>query len=358
MPTATPSPARILPDGRTVGRWRLTAEQVTVDLLDLGASLHSVRCPDRRGRTADVVVSPHDIAERLGAARYLGATAGRYANRIGGAVLPGPGGPYRLDANEDGSTLHGGAGGFDNRTWSARPAGDGSRAGVEFRLTSPAGDQGFPGTLEASVTYTLGGDGDLRIDYEATADAPTVVNLTNHAYWNLAPDTDSTVLDHELQVAADHYTRVDPRLLPLPGPPEPVGGTPFDLRDPRGLRTALQASDEQLRLGGGGFDHNWVLRARTPGTAAPAAVLRHAASGRQLECLTTEPGLQVYTGNHFDGSFRDRNYRPVVRHRGVALETQHFPDSPNRPDFPPTWLVPGEVYRSTTVYRFGVVQAS
>ena len=187
MPTTTPSTAHVLPDGRTVGRWRLAAGQVTVELLDLGASLHSVCCPDRWGRVADVVVSPHDIGARLGDARYFGATAGRYANRIGGAVLPGPGGPHRLDANENAHTLHGGADGFDLRTWSARPAGDEDRAGVEFRLTSPAGDQGFPGTVEAAVTYTLSAEGELRIDYAATTDAPTVVNLTNHAYWNLAP---------------------------------------------------------------------------------------------------------------------------------------------------------------------------
>lgn len=355
MPTVTRLTPDSLPDGRTVGRWRLTAGGVTAELLDLGASLHSVRCPDREGRVAEVVVSPLALSDRFGSGRYLGATVGRYANRIEGGTLPTADGMLRLCANESGNTLHGGADGFDLRSWSARPAGDGSRAGVEFRLASPAGDQGFPGRLEASVTYTLGDGGDLRIDYHATTDARTVVNLTNHAYWNLAGGADATVFDHELQVEADHYTRVDPRLLPLPGPAPTVAGTPFDLREPRVLRRALDTTDEQVRLAGGGFDHNWVLRARTPGTVAPAALLTHAGTGRRMECLTTEPGLQVYTGNHFDGSFLDLRRRAVARHGGIALETQHFPDSPHRPDFPSTWLEPGDVHRSTTVYRFGLL---
>lgn len=355
MSTVTHSAAGVLPEGRSVGHWLLTGGPVTVELLDLGASLHSVRFPDRSGRVADVVVSPLRIADRFGSARYFGATVGRYANRIGGAVLEVPGLTHKLSANEGGNTLHGGAEGFDLRTWSARPVGDGARAGVEFRLSSPAGDQGFPGRLEAAVTYTLGDEGDLAIDYTATSDALTVVNLTNHAYWNLAGGTDETVLDHELRIGADHYTRVDPGLLPLPGPPVPVDRTPFDLREPTPLRRAPATGHEEIRTAGGGFDHNWVLRPRTPGTAAPAAVLTHAGSGRRVECLTTEPGLQVYTGNHFDGSVTGLDGRPVPRFGGVALETQHFPDAPGRPDYPSPWLRPGDTYRSTTVYRFSTL---
>jgi len=354
MPTVTRSFAATLPDGRAVHRWRLAAGRVTADVLDLGAALHSVRCPDRAGQVAEVLVSPLDIAERFGAARYFGATIGRYANRIGGARLPVPGGEFRLDANENGNTLHGGADGFDLRSWSARPAGDDSRAGVAFRLVSPAGDQGFPGTLEAIVTYTLGDEGDLRIDYHATTDARTVVNLTNHAYWNLSGGADGTVLDHALEVAADRWTRVDAGLLPVPEPPRAVDGTPFDLTAPRTLRRVLDTDDAQVRLAGAGFDHNWVLRSGGSGAVTPAARLVHSASGRRLECLTTEPGLQVYTGNTFDGSFPDLHGRTVAAYGGIALETQHFPDAPHRPDFPSTWLDPGEVYRSTTVYRLGV----
>ncbi|WP_063762456.1 aldose epimerase family protein [Streptomyces sp. NRRL F-5123] len=354
MATVTRSAVGTLPGGRAVEHWLLEAGPVAVELLDFGASLHSVRCPDRAGRIGEVVVSPLRVSDRFGAARYFGATVGRYANRIGGAVLRLEDRTQALSANEGGNTLHGGTEGFDLRSWSARPVGDGPRAGVEFRLTSPAGDQGFPGRLEATVTYTLGDEGDLTIDYGATSDAVTVVNLTNHAYWNLAADADRTVLDHELQVGADRYIRVDPGLLPLLGPSEPVERTPFDLREPRKLRTALAAADEQTRMAGGGFDHNWVLRPRTPGTTVSAAVLSHPASGRRLECLTTEPGIQVYTGNHFDGSVTDLHGRPVPRFGGVALETQHFPDAPNRPDYPSPWLRPGDVHRSTTVYRFGI----
>ncbi|MFI0901719.1 aldose epimerase family protein [Streptomyces sp. NPDC020983] len=355
MPTVTRSAVGTLPGGRTVEHWLLTAGPFAVEVLDLGASLHSVRCPDRAGRIGEVVVSPLSVPDRFGAARYLGATVGRYANRIGGARLRFRDRTQVLSANENGNTLHGGADGFDLRAWSARPAGDANRAGIEFRLVSPAGDQGFPGRLEATVTYTLGDGGDLAIDYAATSDAVTVVNLTNHAYWNLAGDAEHTVLDHELQVDADHYTPVGPDLLPLPGPPEPVDATPFDLREPTPLRAAPATGDERIRMAGGGFDHNWVLRPRTPGTTASAAVLSHPASGRRLECLTTEPGIQVYTGNHFDGSVTGLNGRPVQRFGGVALETQHFPDAPNRPDYPSPWLSPGEVYRSTTVYRLGIM---
>ncbi|MFI0724444.1 aldose epimerase family protein [Streptomyces sp. NPDC021224] len=355
MTTVTRSAAGALPEGRPVEHWLLANGPITVELLDLGASLHSVRCPDRSGRVAEAVVSPLRIADRFGSARYLGATVGRYANRIGGAVLELRGRTHKLSANEDGNTLHGGAEAFDLRTWSARPVGDGARAGVEFRLTSPAGDQGFPGRLEATVTYTLGDEGDLAIDYTATSDAVTVVNLTNHAYWNLAGGTDETVLDHELQIGADRYTRVDPRLLPLPGPPEPVERTPFDLREPTRLRRALETGHDEVRMAGRGFDHNWVLRPRTPGTRAPAAVLTHPASGRRVECLTTEPGLQVYTGNHFDGSVADLNGRPILRFGGIALETQHFPDAPSRPDYPSPILCPGDTYRSTTVYRISTL---
>ncbi|NJP48421.1 aldose epimerase family protein [Actinacidiphila epipremni] len=355
MPTVTHSPAGTLPDGRLIRLWRLAAPGVTAEVLDLGASLHSLRCPDRTGRPDEVVVSPLDPADRLGAARYLGATIGRYANRIAGARLPTPDGLLPLDANERTHTLHGGTGGFDVRVWSAHPVAEGGAAGVVLRLVSPAGDQGFPGELHVSVTYSLSDAGELRIDYRATTDARTVVNLTNHTYWNLAGGTGATVLDHDLQVAADHYTRADAEMLPLPGPPEPVGGTPFDLTSPRRIGEALEVPDAQIRLAGGGFDHNWALGAAGSDVPARAAVLAHRPSGRLLECLTTQPGLQVYTGNHFDGSFLDRRGRPVRRHGGIALETQHFPDAPRRPDFPSTWLDPGEVHRSTTVYRFGVL---
>ena len=260
----------------------------------------------------------------------------------------------QLSVNEGGNTLHGGAEGFDTRVWSVRPAGSGALAGVECHLVSPDGDQGFPGTLRASVTYTLSDEGELRIEYAARSDASTPVNLTNHAYWNLSGRSGGTVLDHELWIGADHFTPIDASLLPLPGPARSVDRSPFDLTGPRGLRDALGTAHEQLRLAGG-FDHNWVLRPGTGTQPRPAAVLSHGPTGRRMQCLTTEPGLQVYTGNHFAGDFPDASGLPITRHGAVALETQHFPDSPRRPDFPSTWLAAGDVHRSTTVYRFGVL---
>jgi aldose 1-epimerase len=352
MTTATCSVLGTLPDGRAVHTWRLAAAGISAEVLTLGAALNAVRCPDRDGHLADVVLSPREPADRYDAARYLGAVVGRYANRIAGGRLPTADGPVALRPNENGHTLHGGPDGYDLRLWEASPVGSGT--GVELRLLSPDGDQGFPGALEITVRYTLDDSGALTIEYAATTDAPTCVNLTNHAYFNLASGTDDTVLDHELHVAADHYTPVDAELIPLPGAPRPVAGTPFDLTSPRRLGDLVNAPDEQLRLGGGGFDHNWALR---PGAAEPrtAAVLRHSGTGRTLECLTTEPGLQVYTGNHFSGSFTDAGTgRPVQRHGGIALETQHFPNSPHRPDYPSPWITPDRPYRSTTVYRFGV----
>ncbi|MYS24178.1 aldose 1-epimerase [Streptomyces sp. DvalAA-14] len=352
MPTVSRSVAGTLPDGRTVDRWRLaTAGGISVDTLTLGASLHAVRCPDAGGRVADVVLSPSRLEDKLGPARYFGATIGRYANRIAHGLLPTADGTVRLGSNEGGTTLHGGPEGFDTRLWAARAITGGGRSGVEFHLVSRDGDQGFPGTVEVTVGYTLGEDGALRIDYAAASDAPTVVNLTNHTYWNLAGGTDDTILDHELRVAADHFLPVDAELIPLPGRPRAVLGTPFDLTEPRRLRDVLGAADEQLGLASGGLDHNWVLR--RPGGGAPelATVLHHAATGRRLECLTTEPGVQIYTGNQFSGTGAEPAVFSPVRYGAVAIETQHFPDSPRRPDYPSVWLRPGADYRSTTVFR-------
>lgn len=356
MPTVSCSPAGRLPDGRIAHRWRLTASNgVRADVLTLGASLDAVYCPDRDGRLANVVLSPLRLADKLTAARYFGATVGRYANRVAHGVLPTPDGPLRLSRNENGHTLHGGAEGFDVRIWHARPhSGGGRHAGVELRLVSPAGDQGFPGTLRVTVRYSLHDDGELRIDYFATADAGTPVNLTNHAYWNLSAGAEDTLHGHHLSVAADRYTPVDTGLIPLAGPPQAVGGTPFDLTEPRPLAEAFTARDEQLSVAGGGYDHNWALRDHGPGPR-PAAVLSHPGTGRRLECLTTEPGLQVYTANHFAGTVLGRRGRALPRYAGVALETQHFPNAPHRPDYPTTWHDAGRPYRSTTLYRLGTV---
>ncbi|GAA1941828.1 aldose epimerase family protein [Kitasatospora viridis] len=346
--TVTQETAATLPDGRRVTRWTFgSARHVTVEVLDLGARLQALHVPDANGRRANVVLGCDGVADLLGEAAYLGATVGRYANRIAGGVLPLDGATHHLATQDGGHTLHGGPDGFATRLWDGVVVRSGRRVGVRFRLHSPDGDQGFPGALDAEVTYLLDPAGDLSISYRATTDAPTVVNLTNHAYFNLAGERCGTVLDHLLRVEANGYLPVDARLIPL-GQVEPVGGTPFDLRGASRIGDQLAAGHPQVRRAAG-FDHNWVL----DGTGfRRAAVLVHPDSGRRLDCLTTEPGIQVYTGGHFDGSLAGRSGRPYWAHAGIALETQHFPDSPNRPDYPSTVLRPGEEYRSTTVYRF------
>jgi len=244
---------------------------------------------------------------------------------------------------------HGGERGFDTRLWDAEPVAD----GVELTLVSADGDEGFPGTLHVTVRYTLAA-GQLRIDYRATTDAPTVVNLTNHTYLNLGGEGTATVLDHELTLAANHFLPVDERLIPL-GDPAPVAGTPFDFtaRSPLGER--IHEPHEQLRSAGG-YDHCWVLDGGPTPEPRPVAELVHAPSGRVLTLSTTEPGIQIYTGNGLDGTLTGPSGRPYHQYAGVALETQHFPDSPNRPHFPTTEVRPGTEYRSSTVYAFTALQ--
>ncbi|MFI6151754.1 aldose epimerase family protein [Kitasatospora sp. NPDC051170] len=342
--------AAAMSDGRRVTRWTFGSRTgVTAEVLSLGARLQAVTVPDRTGRRANVVLGGADLEDLFGEASYFGATVGRYANRIAGGVLPLDGVTHRLATQRGGHLLHGGPDGFATRLWDGVPVRADGRVGVRFRLRSPAGDQGFPGTVTAEVTYLLDAHGELSITYQAATDAPTVVNLTNHAYFNLAGEGRGSVLDHELRVEAAGYLPVDEGLIPL-GPVEPVAGTPFDLRRARRIGACITGVvHPQLRAAGFGFDHTWVL----DGSGfRRAAVLSHPESGRQVECLTTEPGIQVYTGNHFDGAVTGPSGHGYTAYAGVALETQHFPDSPNRPDYPSTVLRPGEKYRSRTVYRF------
>ncbi|WP_327267392.1 galactose mutarotase [Streptomyces sp. NBC_01218] len=354
-PGRTGRPYR-LPGTGTGDRWvfgfpgRARAEVHT-----LGARLHSLLVPDRWGRFADVVLAARDARTVRGPATYFGATVGRYANRIADGRLEVDGVVHRLATQETGHTLHGGPDGFDRRLWRAEPVHGDDRTGVRLFLRSPAGDQGFPGALDVRVTCTLGRDDALTLEYRAVSDAPTVVNLTNHAYWNLDGEGSGDVLGHHLRVEAARWTPVDSALIPR-GPHRPVDGTPFDLRRSRRLSEAFAPEDGQLRLGGGGFDHNWVLADTPSAHPRAAAVLYAPLSGRRMEVRTTEPGIQVYTGNLLDGGITGKSGRPYGPHAGVALETQHFPDSPNRPDDPSTLLRPGEVHRSTTVLGFSVTE--
>lgn len=315
-----------------------------------GASLVSIRTPDRAGLVEDVLLGFDRLADYLDPAvqagwPYLGSTIGRHANRIAGARFAIDGQEYRLAANEGHNQLHGGPIGFDRAAWQAEML-DGA-PGVRLRHVSPDGDQGFPGHVEVETDFLIGAPGELVIRYSATTDRPTHVSLASHPYFNLAGRRSRSIAQHRLTVAAAAILPIDASAIPLPGPPLPVLGTPFDLREGRMIGALVEADHPQLRTGDG-LNHCFLLDP----AASPAARLEHPESGRRMDLVTTEPGLQIYSANAFDGSLRDSDGRPFVRRQAIALEAQHFPDSPNRPDFPSTLLRPGERYRSETRLRF------
>jgi aldose 1-epimerase len=336
-------------DGRPVERWRLTSPSgVSAEILTYGAILHTLNVPDRTGRTASVVLGLPDTEAYAAGRAYLGAVVGRYANRIAAGRFTLDGQTYTLPVNDRGQTLHGGPDGFHRQVWQARALPDG---GLRLSLRSPDADMGFPGELEVSVTYTLDDEGTLALDFAAGTDRPTVVNLTNHAYFTLAGPDGGDVLGHTLRVDADRYLPVTAEAIPY-GPPLEVAGTPFDLTAPRALGDVVDDPDPQIKAAEG-YDHCWVLRpaARTE-LPRTAAVLHDPASGRTMEVRTTEPGVQVYTANALESRPADAEGGPHGRHSAVCLETQHLPDSPNRPEYPSTVLRPGETWRSRTEFRF------
>ncbi|MFF5425136.1 MULTISPECIES: aldose epimerase family protein [unclassified Streptomyces] len=319
---------------------------LTAEVHTRGARLHGLWVPDRHGTPADVVLAPRDPARTATDARYFGATVGRYANRIAEGRFSLDGRPYRLTTQEDGHCLHGGTDGFDIRLWEAESVHTPEWTGVLLHLRSPDGDQGFPGNLDVTVGMLIGREDEFAFTYAAVTDAPTLVNLTNHAYFNLEGEGAGDILGHELAVDATHYTPVDGDLIPQ-GDHRPVPGTAFDLRRPVRLAEALNRPGVT-----GGYDHNFVLSPHGGGMPRRAAVLHAPATGRRMEVLTTEPGLQVYTAGQFDGTVVGKSGTPYRAGAGIALETQHFPDSPNRPGDPSPVLRPGEEYRSRTVLRF------
>ncbi|EOD69134.1 aldose epimerase family protein [Amycolatopsis vancoresmycina] len=323
---------------------------LTVRVLDYGGVIQSLDAPDRDGRPGNVVLGFPDLAgyvanNRPGADRvFLGALIGRFANRIAGGTFTLDGVQYRVPLNNGKNSLHGGPAGFDTRVWSATEVRDDDGVALRLTLVSPDGDQGYPGRLETEVTYRVDAGDRLRITYRATTDAPTVVNLTNHTYWNLAGEGSGDVHEQWLQLAASRYCPTGEDLIPA-GAPAPVEGTPFDFRRPVPIGARLGEPDPQLAIGHG-YDHNWVL----DGGAPFAARAWDPASGRLLTVRTTEPGLQFYSGNYLTAGLTGTSGRPYHRGAGFALEAQHFPDAPNRPDFPGTVLRPGEVYHQETVF--------
>ncbi len=362
--------------GKSVDRYTLTnSNGMTVKILTYGGIIQELDVPDRDGNEADVTLGFKDVAgytsdAYLKSNPYFGALIGRYGNRIGpvnGVAGQPPGfmlgaNTYTLDNNNNGASLHGGFEGFNRKVWDAEPIDTGDTVGVKLTLKSPEGAgctpaqnptacTGYPGNLDVEVDYTLSKRNALKMHYTATTDAPTVVNLTNHAYWNLAGEGSGTIYDHQLFLNADRYTPVDAMLIPT-GSLDPVAGTPFDFTSFHAIGERIRLGDPQLKLGRG-YDHNWVLRdPKKPGKLNLAAVLREPTSGRQLAILTKEPGIQFYSGNFLDGTLYGASDRQYRQGDGLALETQHFPDSPNKPNFPSTELDPGQTYDTTTVYAF------
>jgi aldose 1-epimerase len=337
------------PDGTAVDRFTLTNSRgMEVRAITYGAIITSILVPDRKGAVADVALGFDRLDGYLTAHPYFGALVGRYANRIGNARFTLAGRTYELAANNGPNHLHGGVRGFDKYVWAAEPMAGAS--GVTFSRTSPDGEEGYPGTLQVRVSYVLT-DAELVIEYQATTDKATPVNLTQHTYFNLAGHQAGPVLDHEVTINADRFTPVGESLIPT-GALAPVEGTPMDFRRPMKVGARIDAGTEQIRFGRG-YDHNWVLN-RTGDGLQPAARVVEPASGRTLEVSTTEPGVQFYTGNFLDGTVKGKGGTMYARRGALCLETQHFPDSPNQPAFPTTILQPGGVHRSKTVWRFGV----
>jgi aldose 1-epimerase len=342
------------PAGEAVELFTFTrASAPRVSVTNLGGHIVEILAPDRQGKLADVTLGYKDFAGYLADTSYFGSLVGRYANRIAKGRFTLDGKTYTLATNNGPNSLHGGPTGFQKRVWAAKVVSGPDGDALELTYVSRDGEEGYPGTLTAKVVYSLRADGGLVIDYEATTDAPTVVNLTNHAYFNLAGEGEGTILGHEMQIEADAMTPVDPTLIPT-GEKWTVEGTPFDFRKPVAIGARIDAPDEQLKFGGG-YDHNYVLRGKA-GELRPAARVVEPKSGRVLEMLTTEPGVQFYSGNFLDGSVTGKSGKPYVKRGAFCLEAQHFPDSPNQPSFPSVVLRPGETYRQTTVYRFSVVK--
>lgn len=346
-----------LPDGRVVEQFTLTnAHGVEVRAITYGAIITVIRTPDRAGHSDDIVLGFDSLAGYLNNTPYFGAIVGRYANRIARGQFTLAGATYHLAKNNGPNTLHGGLRGFDKVLWGADPVQTDSGAGLTLHYTSPDGEEGYPGTVAVRVTYTLTPRDELVVDYSATTDKATPLNLSQHTYWNLHGGGRGDILDHVVTLDASGYTPVDSTLIPT-GEIAPVAGTPFDFRTPTAIGKRIEQPNEQLKFGRG-YDHNWVLDGvgQGKGGLAQVAHVVDPVSGRALDISTTEPGVQFYSGNFLDGTIRGKGGAVYGHRGGLALETQHFPDSPNHPNFPSTILHPGEIFRSRTVFTFGVTR--
>jgi aldose 1-epimerase len=336
--------------GEAVDLYTLTnAKGHSVSITTWGAIITSIKVPDKNGILGDVVLGFDSLDGYLGKHPFFGAIVGRYGNRIGGAQFVIDGKTYTLAKNDGANTLHGGLKGFDKYVWIAKPSAARGAPSLTLTHISPDGDEGFPGQLTVTLTYTWTDADELRMHYVATTSKPTVVNLTNHSYFNLAGQ--GTILEHRLQLSCDRYTPVAKGLIPT-GELAPVEGTPFDFRQATAIGSRIDADNEQVKLGGG-YDHNFVINGPA-GTLRQAAHVVDPSSGRTLDVITTEPGVQFYTGNFLDGSVVGKGGKSYAKRSAFCLETQHYPDSPNQKTFPSTVLRPGQMYNTTTIFKFGV----
>lgn len=335
--------------GEALSLYTLTnAHGVTVSITNYGGIVTALSVPDRTGKLADVVLGFNTPDGYLKGSPYFGALIGRYGNRIAKGHFSLNGKTYTLAVNNAPNHLHGGLKGFDKVAWTAEPV-NGKEPGLKLTYVSKDGEEGYPGTLTTTVLYTLTDANELRIEYSATTDKDTVVNLTSHSYFNLAGEGEGDVLSHELSIDADRFTPTDAGSIPT-GELKSVEGTPFDFRKPTTIGARIDAADEQIKLGNG-YDHNFVLNGQA-GTLRKAARVHEPKTGRVMEVLTTEPGIQFYTGNFLDGTLTGKAGKVYKRRNAFCLETQHYPDAPNQPSFPTTLLKPGQTYHTVTVYKF------
>ena len=343
-----------MPDGNEVERIVLRgAEGFEAGVIPYGAVLHTLHVPDRAGRSDDIVLGHDTFDEYLAQRKFLGATVGRYANRIAGGLFTLDGATIKLDTNNGPNMLHGGNDGFDRKLWRIVEVRETPEPAVAMAYTSEDGERGFPGQVEARATYRITGPIELSLTLEATTDRPTVINLTNHSFFNLdGALSESQILDHRIRIVADHFLATDATSIPLPGPPHPVAESPFDFRQMHAIGSRIRGDDEQLRRGRG-YDHNYCLPAGEG--VRLAARVESPKSGRVMELHTNQPGLQFYSGNFLDGTLCGKGDRLYRQSDAFCLEPQVWPDTPNRPDFPSARLDPGRLYRHETLYRFSLV---
>ncbi|MGH9529786.1 MAG: aldose epimerase family protein [Terriglobales bacterium] len=338
-------------DGQQMDLYTLTnAKGMQVAITNFGGTIVSIKVPDKNGNIADVVLGYDDVSGYQGGKAYFGATIGRYGNRIAKGKFTLDGKTYQLPLNDGPNTLHGGIKGFSQRVWTAKDVSGPAGQALQLTYLSKDGEEGFPGNLHVKVVFTLPSTNELKIDYSATTDKDTVINLTNHSYFNLSGKGEGDILGTELKINASRFTPVDSTLIPT-GEMRSVKGTPFDFTKSTAIGARINQDDEQLKLAGG-YDHNWVLDAGKTVSLHLAAEAYDPTSGRVLEVLTTEPGVQFYTGNFLDGTIHGKGGKVYNKHDAFCLETQHFPDSPNHPKFPSTELKPGEQYHTITVFKF------